>query len=76
MAVPKKKTSKGRSSRRHKAYVAKQVAKMKKKVQVVVCKDCGAKKLNHHACPACGKYNGRQVIDMAKKLDKITTVKA
>ncbi len=76
MAVPKKKTSKGRTRRRHKAYLQKQTTKIKKKVQVVACSNCGEDKLNHFACPNCGQYNGRQVTDMTKKIDKITTVKA
>lgn len=76
MAVPKKKTSKGRTRRRHKAYLKKQTTKIQKKVQVVSCSNCGSDKLNHFACPSCGQYNGRQVIDMTKKMDKITTVKA
>lgn len=76
MAVPKKKTSKGRTRRRHKAYLSKQTTKLKKKVQVVACSNCGADKLNHFACTSCGFYNGRPVIDMDKKINKITTVKA
>ncbi len=26
--------------------------------------ECGALKLSHRACPECGKYNGRIVIDV------------
>ena len=76
MAVPKKKTPKGQTRTQHKAYVAKQVKKIKSKIHTVKCTNCGADKLNHFACPACGFYNGRQVIDMTKKIDNITTVKA
>lgn len=28
------------------------------------CADCGASHIRHQACPACGKYRGRVVIDM------------
>lgn len=76
MAVPKKKTSKGRTSRRHKAYVRKQTARMQKDLNLSICPDCGATKLNHHVCKGCGKYNGKQVLDMSKEIDKITTLKA
>ena len=27
-----------------------------------ICPQCGAVKLNHNACPECGYYNGRKVI--------------
>lgn len=50
MAVPKRKTSKGRRDRRrshHKVNVAK----------MVICKTCGAKKLPHTVCVKCGKYD-------------------
>jgi len=30
----------------------------------------------HTVCHTCGHYNGRQVIDMGKKVDKITKIKA
>lgn len=29
-----------------------------------VCADCGASHIRHQACPSCGKYRGRVVIDM------------
>jgi ribosomal protein L32 len=35
-----------------------------------VCKDCGSKHLAHIACPSCGKYNGKVVIDVKAKLAK------
>lgn len=27
------------------------------------CPNCHEKKLPHHACPKCGTYKGRQVLD-------------
>ena len=32
-------------------------------VRVSRC-DCGALRVSHRACPSCGKYNGRVVIDI------------
>jgi large subunit ribosomal protein L32 len=41
------------------------------------CPDCGAKKLNHKVCPACGKYKGKVVIDvLAKTVKKDKKAKA
>jgi large subunit ribosomal protein L32 len=40
--------------RSHHALVATRTAKC----------ECGALRLPHRACPACGKYNGRVVIDV------------
>lgn len=31
------------------------------------CPNCHEKKLPHRACPKCGHYNGREVIDTAAK---------
>lgn len=31
---------------------------------VSVCPNCQEKKLPHHACPKCGTYKGRAVIDV------------
>ena len=76
MAVPKKKTSKSRTRRRHAAYLKEQVRRLKKRLSLGTCSDCGATKLNHHVCAECGKYNGKQILDKSKEIDKITTIKA
>jgi large subunit ribosomal protein L32 len=33
-----------------------------KPVQVQECPNCGELKLPHHVCPACGFYDGREVL--------------
>ncbi|MDO8510288.1 MAG: 50S ribosomal protein L32 [bacterium] len=35
-----------------------------------ICQDCGSRHTSHRVCTVCGKYNGRVVIDVAKKLAK------
>ncbi|MBU1446226.1 50S ribosomal protein L32 [Patescibacteria group bacterium] len=74
--VPKKKTSKARSKRRYSAFQQRAQKQLIDLVHIVKCDDCGAAKLVHHVCKECGKHKGRQVIDLQKKIDKITTVKA
>jgi large subunit ribosomal protein L32 len=60
MAVPKKKTSKSRKNmRRAHDFMTPQ--------QVNVCPSCKAPKLPHRACPSCGMYKGKEVIDLSKK---------
>jgi large subunit ribosomal protein L32 len=56
MALPKHKTSKSRRDKRrtHKKLTAPNVS---------VCPKCGEAKLPHHACPNCGSYKGRTVIE-------------
>ncbi len=39
-------------------------------MRLSVCKDCGMKTKTHMVCMNCGKYNGRQVIDVLGKLAK------
>ena len=34
---------------------------------LAVCKNCGANHRPHNMCLECGFYNGRQVMDLAKK---------
>ncbi|MEK7606310.1 MAG: 50S ribosomal protein L32 [Patescibacteria group bacterium] len=29
-----------------------------------LCANCGASHIRHQACPSCGQYRGRQVIDV------------
>jgi ribosomal protein L32 len=40
------------------------------------CPSCKQKKLAHHVCKNCGKYNGKKILDMEKVVEKITKVKA
>jgi large subunit ribosomal protein L32 len=59
VAVPKKKTSKSRRDMRrsqHDRISAPAVSE---------CPQCGAPTMPHHACPGCGTYRGRQVIELA-----------
>jgi len=76
MAVPKKKTSKSVTRRRHSAYRQKQISKLQNRVNLVACTNCGDMKQNHQVCKSCGFYNGKQVVDKSSELDQITTVKA
>ncbi|MFA6077742.1 MAG: 50S ribosomal protein L32 [Candidatus Paceibacterota bacterium] len=34
------------------------------------CEKCSAPHLTHRACPNCGTYRGRQVLDVTKKILK------
>ncbi len=56
MAVPKKKTSKSRRNMRRSHHAL-------KRVNLSECPNCGETKLPHHVCPACGYYDGREVIE-------------
>jgi len=46
-----------RNRRSHHALVA----------HTLVACECGAPRVSHRACPACGRYNGRVVVDVAAK---------
>lgn len=35
-----------------------------------LCKECGSPKAPHEVCTVCGKYKGRQVVDVHAKLAK------
>lgn len=35
-------------------------------VQTVSCSNCGAQRLSHNVCPACGFYKDRVVVAVAK----------
>ncbi len=56
MAVPKRKVSQARRDKRRGSNW-KLVAPA-----LVKCSQCGAFKLPHRACKACGFYRGRQVV--------------
>lgn len=57
MAVPKRKVS--RSNTRHRR------AQWKARVTLTMpCPQCRSPKLPHAACPVCGTYNGRQILEV------------
>jgi hypothetical protein len=37
---------------------------------LTLCKECGSPKAQHSVCQVCGKYKGRQVIDVHSKIAK------
>lgn len=56
MAVPKRKVSKARRDKRRSANWKLEAPGL------VKCSKCGAYRLPHRVCQACGTYNGREVI--------------
>lgn len=58
MANPKRKHSKSRTRKRRAQYY-----NSLKEPQLMSCPNCGAPKEMHRACPSCGHYRGRQVIE-------------
>jgi large subunit ribosomal protein L32 len=56
MAVPKRKMSKSKRDKRrtHKKLSGPNLS---------TCPQCGEAVPPHHACPSCGTYRGRQVIE-------------
>ena len=75
--VPKKKTSKARSSRRYKSFQNKARIRLTEAAKLKKCGNCGAAALMHHACSECGFYKGENVLGKtAKAEEKVTTIKA
>jgi len=60
VALPKRKTSKGRRDRRR-SHLALHATKL------VECPQCHELRLPHRACPACGNYKGVEVIEIKTK---------
>jgi large subunit ribosomal protein L32 len=62
-ALPKRKLSRSRAGKRlsHNAL---------KPPSIDFCPQCHSPRLPHHACPTCGTYNGREVIDVEKRKKK------
>ena len=64
MAVPTSKTSKQRKALRRSSHWKLDPPTL------TACPKCGELRLSHHACLACGTYNGRVVIKMADEKKK------
>ncbi len=59
MGVPKRKVSKSRRDKRRGGHPKIKVPTFSE------CPQCHKPKLSHRACPACGYYNGREIIKVA-----------
>lgn len=59
MANPKRRHSKARTAKRRAQY------KVKRTPELQECSNCGSVKMYHRACPACGYYRGRVVVERA-----------
>lgn len=56
MPVPKKRTSHSKRNMRRSHHAL-------TPLHAVVCGACGEPKMRHRACPACGQYRGKQVVN-------------
>jgi large subunit ribosomal protein L32 len=63
MAVPKSHHTKSKRNRRRANIFL-------TAPNLTACPKCGKPVLPHHACPNCGFYRGREVIDTLSKLSK------
>lgn len=60
MAVPKRKTSKARTSSRKSANMKMDAPGLS------ICPQCHEEKLPHRVCPNCGYYDGKDVVNAAE----------
>lgn len=58
MAHPKRKHSKARTRKRRSQYY-----RSVDKPELMECPNCGSTKMMHRACPTCGQYRGRQIVE-------------
>jgi large subunit ribosomal protein L32 len=69
VAVPKKKTSKSRRDSRRANHDRMDAP------AVSACRECGAPTRPHQACPSCGIYRGRQVIEIKEETTEAEAAK-
>jgi large subunit ribosomal protein L32 len=63
MAHPKRKQSKARTAKRRSQYYNRLSAP-----SLMECSNCGTTKQRHHACPNCGYYRGRAVVEREEEI--------
>ncbi|MDD4635702.1 MAG: 50S ribosomal protein L32 [Dehalococcoidales bacterium] len=63
-ALPKRKTSKARKNERR-SHI-----KTAEMPTLVECPECHTMRLPHNACPVCGTYKGREVIEIKQPKSK------
>jgi len=75
-STPKKQTSNSQSKCRNKAFLNFARKRLLNSIKLTTCPKCKESIPMHTVCQNCGYYNGRKVLDMDKKVDKITKIKA
>ena len=63
MAVPKKRTTSSKRNMRRSHHSL-------TRLHLTTCTRCKQSVPTHLACPNCGTYKGREIIDVLRKLDK------
>jgi len=71
MIEPKKKHSIARKRTRHSAWKTITLKKITNKVALATCNHCGASRLNHRVCLACGFYGDKQVLTIKTKKSSV-----
>ncbi|MFC1949329.1 50S ribosomal protein L32 [Chloroflexota bacterium] len=62
-ALPKRKYAKARQGKRRNHLKTSPPS-------LINCPQCNSPVLPHHACPTCGTYNGREVIEIKSRASK------
>ncbi len=63
MAVPKKRTSSAKRNMRRSHHA-------RRALRLSPCANCGTPGMPHTACANCGRYRGREVINVLKKVER------
>lgn len=74
--VPKQRASKTRGDRRYSTWKSGELKRLSNLSKTVPCKKCQQPRQPHTACPTCGDYRGRTVIDFTAKEKKVEKIKA
>jgi ribosomal protein L32 len=64
---PKKKITKTQKHTRFATWLTGKLKKATRKLDIVLCTNCGATKLNYRACTTCGWYGDKQVMTIRTK---------
>ena len=62
MATPKRKTSHARTAQRKAQWLSSLSAP-----SVTACLNCGETTLSHRACPSCGYYRKRKIVEIKEE---------
>ena len=65
--VPKRRATSTRGGRRYSTWKTKELKRLSKISTTISCEKCKSPRRPHTACPVCGYYRGRIVVDFAKK---------